>query len=62
MKRVLLLGDSIRLGYEPFVKKGLKGLAEVVGSEDNGRFSKYTLWGVNLWAEGIWRPRYCTLE
>jgi len=56
MKKVLLLGDSIRLGYQPYVQAGLQGLAEVVGSEDNGRYSKYTLWGVNLWIKEFGTP------
>ena len=56
MKKVLLLGDSIRLGYQQFVKEGLKDIAEVVGSEDNGRFSKYTYWGVNLWIKEFGTP------
>lgn len=56
MKRVLLLGDSIRMGYEPYVKEGLSGAAEVVAPEENGRFSKYTLWGVNLWLKELGKP------
>lgn len=56
MKKVLLLGDSIRLGYQPFVQNGLKEEAEVVGPEENGRFSKYTLWGVNLWLDQYGKP------
>ncbi|MDF2926156.1 MAG: hydrolase family protein [Paenibacillaceae bacterium] len=56
MKKVLLLGDSIRMGYQPFVQEGLRGEAEVVGPEENCRFSKYTLWGVNLWMEQLGKP------
>ncbi|WP_235613144.1 hypothetical protein [Paenibacillus sp. LC231] len=45
MKRILLLGDSIRQGgYEPYVRERLAGLAEVVAPGENGRFSFYTLW------------------
>ena len=43
MKKVLLLGDSIRLNYMPKVFRNLDGIAEVVGPEDNCRFVKYTL-------------------
>jgi hypothetical protein len=53
MKKVLLIGDSIRLGYQQFVQEGLRDRAEVVGPEDNGRFSKYTLWGINLWIKEL---------
>lgn len=49
MKKVLLLGDSIRMGYQPYVQKLLKDQADVWGSGDNGRFAKFTLWGVNHW-------------
>jgi lysophospholipase L1-like esterase len=56
MKRVLLLGDSIRMGYEPYVRAGLAGLAEVTAPEENGRFVKYTLWGVNLWLKELGKP------
>jgi len=43
MKKVLLLGDSIRLGYQPEVARELEGKFEVWGPEDNCRFAKYTL-------------------
>ncbi|MGZ9585004.1 SGNH/GDSL hydrolase family protein [Paenibacillus marinisediminis] len=56
MKKVLLLGDSIRLGYQPYIQEGLKGEAQVWGSQDNGRYSKYTLWGVNLWIKEFGIP------
>ncbi|WP_257968099.1 hypothetical protein [Peribacillus deserti] len=35
MKKVLLLGDSIRMGYEPFVREALEGKAEVTAPEEN---------------------------
>ena len=47
MKKVLLLGDSIRMGYEAFVKELLQDECEVYFSEDNGRFAAYTLWQAN---------------
>ena len=48
MKKVLLLGDSIRMGYDDFVKELLDGKCEVYyDPEDNGRFSAYTLWQMN---------------
>ena len=47
MKKVLLLGDSIRMGYQGEVKKLLEGEYEVMYPEDNGRFAAYTLWQVN---------------
>ncbi len=47
MKKVLLLGDSIRMGYDDYVKEALSGKCEVLYSEDNGRFAAYTLWQAN---------------
>ena len=48
MKKVLLLGDSIRMGYDEYVKELLEGEFEVFYDDaDNGRFSAYTLWQAN---------------
>lgn len=47
MKKVLLLGDSIRMGYQQYVKDLLRGECDVIFAEDNGRFAAYTLWQVN---------------
>ena len=48
MKTVLLLGDSIRMGYDDKVRDILRGRARVVyDAEDNGRFAAYTLWQAN---------------
>lgn len=48
MKRVLLLGDSIRMGYQEYVKKLLKNECEVVFcADDNGRFVQYNYWQLN---------------
>lgn len=56
MKKVLLVGDSIRIGYQEHVKEILEGKAEVVFPEENGRFSKYTLWAINLWMNELGKP------
>lgn len=48
MKKVLLLGDSIRMGYDDYVKELLDGKCEVFyDANDNGRFVAYTLWQMN---------------
>lgn len=47
MKKVLLLGDSIRMGYQAYVKEALAGEYTVCFPEDNGRFAAYTLWQLN---------------
>lgn len=43
MKKLLLIGDSIRAGYDKAVKKTLEGKAEVYFPQDNCRFAAYTL-------------------
>lgn len=47
MKKVLLLGDSIRMFYAGYVKEALEGKCEVHYSPDNGCFAAYTLWQAN---------------
>jgi lysophospholipase L1-like esterase len=49
MKNVLLLGDSIRMSYEPLVKEKLKDRANVYGPAENGRWSGYTLNSLRFW-------------
>lgn len=47
-KRVLLLGDSIRMGYQSMVRELLRDTCDVYYDEtDNGRFAAYTLWQAN---------------
>ncbi len=43
MKNVLLIGDSIRIGYDKSVKKTLANIANVVFPSDNCRFASYVL-------------------
>ena len=43
MKKVMLIGDSIRLNYQPYLQKELEGEFDVWGIEENCRFAKYTL-------------------
>ena len=66
MKNLLLLGDSIRVGYCNMVKEMLDGKANVFFPEENCRFAQYTLrdlqrWIVNFpeidvvhWNNGLW--------
>lgn len=56
MKTVLLLGDSIRLSYQPLVAERLAGCARVVGPSDNGRFALYTLMRLGAWLEECGKP------
>lgn len=43
MKNLLLIGDSIRMGYDKSVKKTLEGKANVIFPEENCRFAAYVL-------------------
>lgn len=56
MKKVLLLGDSIRLNYMPKVFRNLFGIAEVVGPEENCRFAKYVITNLEAWLEKFGTP------
>lgn len=56
MKQVMLLGDSLRMGYEPLVRELLKGKAEVSGPNENGRWAGYTLNSFRFWIPGMPKP------
>jgi lysophospholipase L1-like esterase len=56
MKKVLLLGDSIRLNYAPYVYRNLNEKAEILTPEDNGRFAKYTLHELPGWLKTFGTP------
>lgn len=49
MTKVMLIGDSIRMSYQPRVVELLDGKAAVTGPEDNGRFSAHTLFYLSNW-------------
>lgn len=54
MKKVVLLGDSIRMiGYGPLVPDLLGGEYTVWQPDDNCRFVKYTLRGLFEWRDNI---------
>jgi len=56
MPRLLLLGDSIRLSYQPLVAELLSGRAQVVGPAENCQYSEYTLNRLDAWLEELGRP------
>lgn len=56
MKNVLLLGDSRRQGYEPFVRNLLEGKAGVYGPSENGRWAGYTLNSLRFWLDQFPKP------
>ena len=43
MKNILLIGDSIRIGYDKSVRTTLEGLANVYFPEENTSFASYVL-------------------
>lgn len=49
MKNILLLGDSIRIGYDKSVKETLEGYANVYFPAENCRFAAYVLRTVIDW-------------
>ena len=56
MKKILLLGDSIRLNYAPYVYRKLSEKAQIVWPEDNCRFAKYTLHELPGWLKTLGTP------
>ena len=56
MKQIILLGDSIRMQYQPVVAEKLAGVAEVRGPEENGRWSGYTLNSLRFWLPQLPSP------
>jgi lysophospholipase L1-like esterase len=54
--RLLLLGDSIRMGYQPLVAEALSGRMAVVGPEENGMSAAYTLASLPRWLDELGRP------
>ena len=51
MKNILLIGDSIRIGYDKSVKKSLEGIANVYFPEENCRFASFVLRYFHEYAE-----------
>ncbi len=50
MKNVILIGDSIRMGYQDTVRAQLAGLVDVWGPEANGGTSENVLANLDEWA------------
>jgi hypothetical protein len=55
MKKVVLIGDSIRMGYDKYVKEALEGTCEVFYPAGNCSFAQNVLRFVHEWKEkGEW--------
>ena len=46
---VFLVGDSIRMGYSPYAKEALAGVADVRDPSENCRFTQYTYIMLSAW-------------
>lgn len=53
MKNLLLIGDSIRMGYDKSVKKTLEGRVNVIFPEENCRFASYVLRYFHEYLNGV---------
>ena len=55
MKKIVLIGDSIRKGYDKYVKDALSGTAQVFYPNENCRFAEYVLRYAHEWKrDGEW--------
>ena len=48
-KKIVLIGDSIRMGYDKYVKEALADVAEVYYPEENCKFAEYVLRFAHEW-------------
>ena len=53
MKNLLLIGDSIRAGYDKSVRKSLEGKVNVIFPDENCRFAAYVLRHFHEWLGGV---------
>ena len=55
MRKIVLIGDSIRMGYDKYVKNALQGVAEVYYPNENCRFAENVLRFAHEWKRnGQW--------
>jgi len=52
-KKILLLGDSIRSGYDLYVKQSLATLADVYYPSENCMFTQYILRKLHYWTDAM---------
>ena len=56
LPKILLLGDSIRMSYQPLVAEMLTGKAIICGPEENCQFCLYTLINLDRWISDLGKP------
>lgn len=49
MKKLLLIGDSIRMCYDKYVAMAMEGQAQVLTPNENCRFAAYTYYAIGDW-------------
>ncbi len=49
MKKIFFIGDSIRQGYDSYVRESMEGIAEVYAPSENCRFAEYVLRNLHNW-------------
>lgn len=53
MKKIFLIGDSVRQGYDNYVKESMENVAEVYFPEENCRFAQYILRNIHYWKDDL---------
>lgn len=56
MKKIVLIGDSIKMGYVEYVKNALDGVAEIYSPTENGRFAVNVLRFAHEWKKKLEWP------
>lgn len=56
MKKILLIGDSIRMGYDKYVRDSLSDSATVYYPNENCRFAEYVLRYAHEWKSSLGCP------
>ncbi len=49
MKKLLLIGDSIRMNYDKYVRQALEGRVNVLSPNENACFAAYTYYAIGDW-------------
>ena len=56
MKKIYLIGDSIRMGYDSIVREILQDEAQVTWHTENARYAPYTMRALTGWKNEDIRP------
>ena len=52
-KKILLIGDSIRMGYDKYVRMAFEEIAKVYYPDENCRFAAYVLRYLHIWKDNL---------